>query len=112
DEWQRHKETAPMMRELPGVIGTPAPDLPLSAVRATRPVVAAELGKKLGAKLLDPDADFVEMDIGEDEPPSPTGANGPTPPAPPSSNGHGGAAEPPDEAAWLDRLGLGAPSPN
>ena len=100
-EWQVQKETATMLQEMPALLQAPDPELPLKAVRTTRPMVGREIARKLGAMLTEPEKyqdERVELEPVEDDgPPSPNGGNG-------------------DEAAWLAilaaRQGMAAPSPN
>ena len=108
-EWAGFKETADMMREMPQLLGAPDPELPLKAVRATRPVLAQEIGRKLGDALMHPEKYQEEIPdlelVEDDDPPSPNGA---ATAGPPSPNG--------DDLAWLAvlaaRAGRAAPSAN
>ena len=55
DEWQGYKETAGMVQEMPAMLQTPAPALPLEAVRSTRPVLTREMARQLGDMLAHPE---------------------------------------------------------
>jgi hypothetical protein len=65
DEWQRFKETEPMIRELPGVVKSPEAELPLNMVRVARPAMTriAERGLCLGLKNPDLELDEIERMI-------------------------------------------------
>jgi hypothetical protein len=73
DEWQTFKDSAGMMQELPDLVQRPDPELPLTMLRATRPSMTRELGRRLHETLKDP------------EPARPMAAQ-----PSPSANGHNG----------------------
>jgi hypothetical protein len=97
DEWQRFKETEPMIRELPAVVKAPEADLPLNMVRVARPAMTriAERGLCMGLRNPDLELDEIERMIRQGPRPK-AGRNGPrlekkARPTPPSANGTNGA---------------------
>jgi hypothetical protein len=50
-EWQLFRQTASLAEELPGLITTPDPSLPLQLVRAARPAVARDMSRELAETL-------------------------------------------------------------
>ena len=113
DEWQKRKETAAMMQELPGLLQVPDPALPLSMVRTTQPGVTAHMRQTLGVMYTNPEQyqeELPELEMADEDdlpPPSPNGGNGPAGPSPngdngrravdrPLPNGHNG-----DDPEWL-----------
>jgi hypothetical protein len=94
DEWEQRKETAGMMQELPGLLQTPDPALPLAMVRGAQPLVTEAMSQQMGVMLAEPeqheealpDLEFADDD--EDLPPADDTAGGPAP----SPNGDNGRA--------------------
>jgi hypothetical protein len=68
DEWQRFRETAGLMEEVPPLMGRPDPDLLLNMIRVTRPGVTAEYTRQVVEMARDARKDA--------RPPSPNGQNG------------------------------------
>ena len=137
DEWQKRMETTVMMQQLPQLIQTPHPGLPLGMVRETQPLVTEAMSAKLGAVLSDPDQHVEEMpdlEFADDDedllppadaagPPSPNGGNGraaartvarpgATAPSPNGGNGRPPAPTDPASIAVVNLVGAAAPSPN
>jgi hypothetical protein len=50
-EWQLFRQSATMAEELPGLVATPDPSLPLQMVRAARPAMASDMSRQLSEAL-------------------------------------------------------------
>jgi hypothetical protein len=98
DEWQRFKETEPMIRELPAVVKTPEAELPINIVRSARPAMTrvAERGLCMGLRNPDLELDEIERMLRQGPRPK-AGRNGhrrdkkAVCPTSPSANGVNGA---------------------
>ena len=106
DEWMKRMETAVMMQQLPPLLQTPDPALPLGMVREAQPLVTRELAHKLGAMLENPEQytdEYPDLEMADDDgpPPSPNGGNGAARPSPNGPDGRAAA-----------RTGRPAPLPN
>jgi hypothetical protein len=104
DEWQRFKETEPMLRELAPIVKAPEAEFPLNMVRLARPAMTRVAEEGLRLSLRNPDLELEEIEkMLRQGPRLKAGRNGDRPkksPTPPSANGVNGAN------------GHGAPSTN
>jgi hypothetical protein len=128
EKWQNFKDCAGMMRELPKLVTTPVPQLPLEMVRACRVGFTKDVGRQLSESLPDPmptrakaapaknpSPSRFSSGAGTAPPmqqpaPSANGQNGPKPS--PSRNGHDGPGPQSDAAATApkpSRNGLNGP---
>jgi hypothetical protein len=54
EEWQTFKDSAGMIHELPDLVQRPDPELPLTVLRATRPSMTRQVGRRLHETLQEP----------------------------------------------------------
>jgi hypothetical protein len=100
EEWQHFKETTGMIKDAPGMVLAPAPELPLQLVRALRPVMAVELGGQVKdmVRELRAAAAAQAKESKSAEGPSPNGQAEPWPPL--------------DFETWAASFNIVAPSPD
>jgi hypothetical protein len=109
EEWQHFKETTGMIKDAPGMVLAPAPELPLQLVRALRPVMAVELGGQVKDMVRELRAAAAAQAKQGQAPPSPNGENSS---AAPSPNGNHEPWPPLDFETWAASFNVVAPSPN
>jgi hypothetical protein len=62
DEWQRFKESEPMMRELAPIVKAPEAEFPLNMVRLARPAMTRVAEEGLRLSLRNPDLELEEIE--------------------------------------------------
>jgi hypothetical protein len=109
EEWQHFKETTGMIKDAPGMVLAPAPELPLQLLRALRPVMAEEIGGQVKDIVRELRAAAAAQGKEGAAAPSP---NGKKSTAAPSPNGHEEPCPPLDFEAWAASFHVAAPSPD
>jgi hypothetical protein len=111
EEWQHFKQTTGMIKDTPGMVLAPAPELPLQLVRALRPIMAEELGGQVKDMVRELRAAAAAQAKAPSDGPPPS-ANGKKGSAAPSPNGHSEPFPPLDFETWAASFSIVPPSPN